>query len=68
MNSNPNDTATYGPNFLSDLTKAEKNQLLGAIPEENPSNAKVEVVATSSVAPNYPDWDWRTKTGILTPV
>ena len=47
LNSNPNDTAVYGPNFLSDMTKAEKNGLLGIIPDVNPSNAKVEVVATS---------------------
>ena len=59
LNSNPNDTATYGPNFLSDMTKAEKNGLLGLIPDENPSNAKVEVVSTSSAAPNNANWDWR---------
>jgi len=44
LNANPNSTAHFGVNFMSDWTKEEKNVLLGAIPslyQSGSSRAKV---------------------------
>jgi len=62
LNQNPNDTAHYGPNFMSDWTREEKNMLLGSIPalnNEPNSNSFAKATPTpmfSTPPPVSVDW------------